>query len=317
MALGPFFPAPDNMPVTFDEGIASVTMDTSVNGTVGDPVTITESGTFDVNTDASTDYIRLTITPKDGYALSGYTIAEAPEWWTVSQDGNVIELVPTAKNSGVTPTVILTSEASAASTTITYNGNEIASLEAGKTATLACAGKKAVTDIVVAFGSGGSITYDGTTTDVEAGKTANLLCSGKKFATDVVVAVAVADDSIIGTWLLNETLLSIDPTPGNLSVNGEFHDYNSNVLSFSLFKAPSNAFELNQAWNIRNSYYTDDVGTADLDGDYIRSQNVSYTLVDKNSEVGVKLRTFTIINGDDVDNEALKTWLKVNATKVS
>lgn len=72
---------------------------------------------------------------------------------------------------------------------ITYNGKS-ATLTNGQTATLHCAGKKAVADIVAAFDSNGRITYNGKETAVEAGKTATLACAGKKMKTDVVITVA-------------------------------------------------------------------------------------------------------------------------------
>ena len=71
-------------------------------------------------------------------------------------------------------------------TVITYNGNEIAILEEGQSAIFP-EGKKATGDVSIVFGSNGSITYKGVTTEVEKGKTAHLLVSGKKFATDVVI----------------------------------------------------------------------------------------------------------------------------------
>lgn len=74
-------------------------------------------------------------------------------------------------------------------TTITYNGNEIASLEAGQTATLPCNGEIMTSDVVIAFGANGTITYNGTETAVSAGHTATLSCEGKKMSGDVVVAV--------------------------------------------------------------------------------------------------------------------------------
>lgn len=74
-------------------------------------------------------------------------------------------------------------------TKIAYNGNEIASLESGQTATMSCSGKKMKTDIVVAFGSAGTITYNGMETAVEAGKTATLQCAEKKMTSDVFVIV--------------------------------------------------------------------------------------------------------------------------------
>ena len=74
---------------------------------------------------------------------------------------------------------------------ITYNNTEITSLTEGQTATVP-AGKKATSDISIVFGAKGSIIYNGQTTEVEAGKTATLVCAGKKFVTDVVVAVEKA-----------------------------------------------------------------------------------------------------------------------------
>ena len=73
-------------------------------------------------------------------------------------------------------------------TTITCNGTDT-ELNEGQTATLKCANKKAVSDIVVAFGVAGTITYNGTETAIESGKTATLECDGKKMATDVVIAL--------------------------------------------------------------------------------------------------------------------------------
>lgn len=86
---------------------------------------------------------------------------------------------------------------SATATDIYFEGTEvvpveseiIGSLEGGQTATLACAGKKAVGNIVVAFDGVGSITYNGSTTEVESGKTATLQCAGKKMTGDVYVTV--------------------------------------------------------------------------------------------------------------------------------
>ena len=70
---------------------------------------------------------------------------------------------------------------------ITYNGRTIATFEEGQTATLVCAGKMAVSNIVVVFESVGRIIYNNMTTEVDAGKTATLFCAGKKMLTDVVV----------------------------------------------------------------------------------------------------------------------------------
>ena len=72
---------------------------------------------------------------------------------------------------------------------ITYNGRTIATFEEGQTATLVCAGKMAVSNIVVVFESVGRIIYNNMTTEVDAGKTATLFCAGKKMLTDVVVDI--------------------------------------------------------------------------------------------------------------------------------
>jgi hypothetical protein len=71
---------------------------------------------------------------------------------------------------------------------IIYNGNEIASLEAGQSAIFP-EGKKATGDVTISFGSKGSITYKGVTTEVEKGKTARLLFKDKKFGSDVIIAL--------------------------------------------------------------------------------------------------------------------------------
>jgi hypothetical protein len=63
-------------------------------------------------------------------------------------------------------------------TEITYNGATIASLAGGQAATLSCAGKKAKSNIVIAFGSAGKIAYNGIETAVLSGKTATLSCGG-------------------------------------------------------------------------------------------------------------------------------------------
>ena len=73
--------------------------------------------------------------------------------------------------------------------TVAYNGSDLLSLEAGQTGTLNCAGNKMAGDVVVSFEGTGSVTYNGTTTEVEAGKTATLPCAGKKMLSDVVVAM--------------------------------------------------------------------------------------------------------------------------------
>lgn len=73
---------------------------------------------------------------------------------------------------------------------VKYNDTVIASLEAGQTATLQCANKKAASDITITFVLAGTITYNGTETAVEAGKTATFKCAGKKMLSDITVVIA-------------------------------------------------------------------------------------------------------------------------------
>ena len=81
------------------------------------------------------------------------------------------------------------SEEETTPTTVTYNGNTLASLESGQTATLHCNGKIMKSDVVIAFGTNGTITYHGSITEVESGKTATMPCSGQVMNDDVVIAV--------------------------------------------------------------------------------------------------------------------------------
>lgn len=73
---------------------------------------------------------------------------------------------------------------------ITYNGNVIASLSAGQTVTLECAGQKMVGDIVIAFNLAGSITYNGVQTAINAGKVVTLGCAGQTMASNLIVTAA-------------------------------------------------------------------------------------------------------------------------------
>lgn len=174
-------------------------------------------------------------------------------------------------------------------TEITYNG-ATTSLEAGQTATLSCAEKKAVTDIVVAFASSGTITYNGTETSVEAGQTATMECEGKKMLSDVVVSLQKAeDDSIVGTWVINET-----PT---LNASGSYKNYyltfvsngvNQEILSVenALFYSGTNVYQSWNGWHQGEEYRT------------------------------IQITSETSVDSAGADNtEELLTWLKANATK--
>lgn len=109
-------------------------------------------------------------------------------------------------------------------TDISYNGAVIGTLEPGKTATLACAGKKALGNIAVAFDSAGSITYNGSATEVEAGKTATLQCAGKKMMKDVFVTVPTPAISKPKISIFDDTLTITDEsglaTSFDILVNG-------------------------------------------------------------------------------------------------
>lgn len=106
-------------------------------------------------------------------------------WRTGSQTINVLE----DADADETAYNWFTANIEGAPTSITYNGTEIASLESGQTATLSCNGKLMQGDVVIAFGSDGTITYDGTVTNVSAGKTATLSCSGKVMNGDIVISL--------------------------------------------------------------------------------------------------------------------------------
>lgn len=110
MAAGTFYSAPGEMDVTFDENIASVTMVMSVNGNVEDAVTITESGTFIINGDCSTDYIKLTVALADGYQLAEMDFSsdynELGYGWIVTVEGNVITYIPQDGNAGANPNAL-------------------------------------------------------------------------------------------------------------------------------------------------------------------------------------------------------------------
>lgn len=221
---------------------------------------------------------------------------------------------------------------SATATDIYFEGTEvvpvgsdvIGSLKSGQTATLACAGKKAVGNIVVAVGSGSggvSITYNGSATEVEAGKTATLQCAGKKMTNDVYVAVEAADDSIVGTWVFNDTIHTIDGSSYYFKLKGQI--YNS---SYSI------------TFNGENGYSQFE---SSIDGIKI-GQNVSaYPMVRHNtpeSQFSANPGWYYRATGSDswhkttafyltiekyvggvggADESILLTWLKANATKTA
>lgn len=72
---------------------------------------------------------------------------------------------------------------------ITYNGNTIAALASGQTATLACKDKIMASDVLITGTC--SVEYNGVViAELAAGQTATLACKDKIMATNVVVTVA-------------------------------------------------------------------------------------------------------------------------------
>ena len=82
------------------------------------------------------------------------------------------------------------SNAVATPSTITYNDTET-SVEALQTATMHCAGKKAITDIVVNSIHPLWVTYNGQRVGVSGKKISTLNCGGKKMLSNVAVEVVV------------------------------------------------------------------------------------------------------------------------------
>lgn len=213
--------------------------------------------------------------------------------------------------------------------TITYNGNTT-EVGDGKTATLACSGKKALTPISVNFATAGSITYNGSTTEVEAGKTATLQCAGKKMTGDVYVAVYKAADELAGTWVLNETLV-FSKVKQSYAVNGTYHTLNidNQLIEVEFDSIVRDYYGSNSRVEICakdgytadnyvfNAYYTSGSSMA-LTGSIRVQYGVDYDRRIPNTDANfVALRTFTITSNlaDVTNGAALLEWLKVNAVK--
>lgn len=81
-------------------------------------------------------------------------------------------------------------EPTTTSTTITYNGTEIATLESGQTATLTCAEQIMESSIIITFGADGTITYNGTTYTVTNGQKATISFADNIARTDIVIALS-------------------------------------------------------------------------------------------------------------------------------
>lgn len=72
-------------------------------------------------------------------------------------------------------------------TSITYNSLTTRIDAAGQKTTLGMKGLKATSDIEIGFGSKGFVIYNGQTTSVKAGQTATLICAGKQLVDDVII----------------------------------------------------------------------------------------------------------------------------------
>ncbi len=197
-------------------------------------------------------------------------------------------------------------EPEASKTTITYNGNEIASLEAGQTAIFP-EGKKATGDVSIVFASNGSITYKGVTTEVEKGKTANLFCNGKKFGSDVVIsAKAEEDDSLAGTtWQFNT---SITPPTSNLFVYASEQsatEWQAQVLSnYAYPNRPGSSV----TGYISIAFTPSTIIGTRTDGG---TTGIPYTLHSGQEEA----RTLIFSDKEPLVSDGFIDWLKANATK--
>lgn len=204
--------------------------------------------------------------------------------------------------------------------TIIYNG-KTTEVEAGKTATLSCGGKKARTVITVNFGTAGAITYNGSTTQVEAGKIATLQCAGKKMIGDVFVAVEREIDELAGTWVIksNNTNLAENIT---FSVKGvaTFVDPSSSSSALATYQDTFSTFEFStkntsskklyaDSTSAYNRYRGDSMVTVKVSGGtYAISNNVD--LITLLCTITITSKLTEVPNGDK-----LLTWLKANAKK--
>lgn len=181
-------------------------------------------------------------------------------------------------------------------TTIEYDSKRIATLDNGQTATLKCAGKKAITDIIVPLSGNGTITYNGTETVVEAGKIAYLSCAGKKLLTDVIVTSSCVTNLTGTTWRLPRGW-ECDAGVGKFSIEGDCQwkhiDANSPGLTSPV-----------RFWLGYNS-----------DGDAVANCFTTYT-ASTGGVTGVytlgnlcEILEFAITGGEDVTNPTLINWL--------
>ena len=181
---------------------------------------------------------------------------------------------------------------------ITYNG-KTTEVAAGKTATLACNGKKAITAIAVKFTGAGTITYKGYTTELEAGKTATLQCAGKKMTGDVYVTVEGKEKKLVdltgATVTIHHQIWSASAGYGLFNVN---FDYSTPIIDYKVYYLGigynSELVATENAFTFRNS------------------SNANIVWV---TNTGSKDYTIKITGGTDATNQDLIQWfLDNNAT---
>ena len=110
-------------------------------------------------------------------------------------------------------------------TTITYNGNTIASLSAGQSATLPCNGKVMASDVLITGAC--SVKYNGVViASLAEGQTVTLACKDRVMASDVLVTLSASNALPAPTITLDGDILTIKDESGlaeafDILVDGE------------------------------------------------------------------------------------------------
>ena len=197
-------------------------------------------------------------------------------------------------------------------TTITYNGNTIASLSAGQKATLPCSGKVMQGDVVVTAGSGGTGSGTVETEEKIVTKNGKVTPSAGKYLSSVTVNVPQltnANDEILGAWVLKETLTfpnGMSETAnissqyfGNLSIVTEFGIVDSMHFGTAQHASPAN--HVRMRWDVPTSG-----GAA----------NINYVYDYSSTGFGnwVKSRRICVAAYDESDTR-FPAWLKQNGIK--
>lgn len=212
--------------------------------------------------------------------------------------------------------------------TITYKGVEKV-VQTGLNVALKYANKKITDDIVIAFTENGVITYKGVETEVQAGQTATLKCKdkvkGDKMTEDLYVAVvekSIEDDSIIGTWTVNETVSSFEEKV-RINCTGKYN-YLENAVGNPCYERSIGYIGYPNTSYTRNYFAVANgsSGIAFIDTGVYTTSDYFYSMAYKNrAEHPSKVSTFTIESVDaDAKSEEYQiilAWLKANATKVS